>query len=67
MQKELTIYLKSGIKKSELHYPLLPIASLKQIKMFSEFDMWIIPINRHVHWTMMVYNFTVLTFSVYVL
>ena len=45
MQKELTIYLKSGIKKLELHYPLLLIASLKQIKMFSEFDMWIIPIN----------------------
>ena len=66
MQK-VTIYLKSGIKKLELHYPLLPIASLKQIKMFSEFDMWIIPINRHAHWTMMVYNFTVLTFSVYVL
>ena len=67
MQKELTIYLKSGIKKLELHYPLLLIASLKQIKMFSEFDMWIIPINRHAHWRMMVYNFTVLTFSVYVL
>ena len=33
-------------KKVELHYPLLPIASLVQIKMFSEFDMWIIPINE---------------------
>ena len=34
--------------------------------MFSEFDMWIIPVNRSANWTMIVY-YTVLTFSVYVL
>ena len=55
--------LEKWYKKVALHYPLLPIASLEQIKMFLEFDMWIIPVNN---WTIMVYN-TVLLFSVYVL
>ena len=55
--------LEKWYKKVELRYPLLPIVSLEQIKMFLEFDMWIIPVNRSAHWTMMVYH-TVLTFSV---